>query len=139
MVLQVPTSSASLPRRRHHGADDTHMRSAPAEIAGKRSADVVFCRFRLFGEERDGTDDHAAGAVPTLRHLLSDERGLHWMRCRDRSEPFKGDDRLALHARNRLKARSRRAAAKENVAGAALAEATSEFGRGEPQSAQAVE
>src|SRR5215469_14998203 len=114
------------------------MCSAPTEIAGKRSADVVFCRFRLFSEERDGTDDHAAGAVPTLRHLLSDERGLHWMRCRDRSETFKGDDRLALHIRNCLKAGSRRAPVEENAAGAALAEVTSEFGRGKPQSAQAV-
>jgi hypothetical protein len=37
-----------------------------------------------------------------------------------------------------IKAGSRRASVEQNAAGAALAEATSEFGRGEPQSAQAV-
>src|SRR3974377_258666 len=72
--------SASLSRGRHHGADDAHMRSAPAEIAGECSADVVFCRFRLFGKKCGSADDHAAGAIAALRHLLFDESGLHWMR-----------------------------------------------------------
>src|SRR5690348_11050392 len=129
--------SASLSRGRHHGADDPHMRSAPAEITGERSADIVFRRFGFFGKESGGADDHAAGAIAALRHLFFDEGGLYRMRRRDRSESLKRNDRFALRIRNRLKARSRRASVEENAAGAALAEATSEFGRGEPQSAQA--
>jgi hypothetical protein len=113
------------------------MRSAPAEIAGERSADIVFRRFGFFGKKSGGANDHAAGAIAALRHLFFDEGGLYRMRRRDRSESLKRNDRFALRIRNRLKARSRRASVEENAAGAALAEATSEFGRGQPQSAQA--
>jgi hypothetical protein len=101
------------------------------------SADIVFRRFGFFGKESGGANDHAAGAIAALRHLFFDEGGLYRMRRRDRSESLKRNDRFALRIRNRLKARSRRASVEENAAGAALAEATSEFGRGEPQSAQA--
>src|SRR4029077_12804522 len=68
--VELADISASLSRGRHHGADDAHMRSAPAEIAGECRADIVFRRFGLFGEECGGADDHAAGAIAALRHLL---------------------------------------------------------------------
>src|SRR5215472_16681716 len=123
--------SASLSRGRHHRADDPHMCAAPAQMTGKRGADVVVCRLGLFGKQRRGADDHSAGAVAALRHLLFDEGGLHRMRRRDRSEPFQGDDRLALRIGDSLETRSHRTAVEKNAAGAALAKTAAEFRRRE--------
>ena len=87
--------SASLPRRRHHGAHNPHMGATSAEIAVKRGADVLLSWLRLFREQRSRAHDHPAGAISALRHLLLDECGLHRMRRRYRSEPFERDNRLA--------------------------------------------
>src|SRR6516225_152966 len=84
--------SASLSRGQHHGPHDPHMRSATAEIAFERGADVILSWLRLFRKQRGRTDDHPTGAVAALRDLLLDEGGLHRMGRRDRSKPFEGDD-----------------------------------------------
>src|SRR5712691_12566010 len=131
--------SASLSRGSHHRAYDPHMGPTAAKIALERGADVVLSRLGFFGEQRDRADDQSAGAVAALRHLLFDESGLHRMRRRDRSEPFQGDDRLALRIRNRRQAGSRRAAVDQHAASTALAQPAPELGGGEADTAQAIE
>src|SRR5690349_10601899 len=111
------------------------MGPAAAEIAGERAAHIVFARLRLFREQRSGADDHAAGAVTALRHLLLNEGSLHRMRRPNRSKALQCHNRLALHVANRRQTGSRRAAVEENRAGAALAKTAAELTRGEPQSA----
>src|SRR5438046_412174 len=78
-----------------------------------------------------GAEDYAAGDVAPLRHLLLDKGGLQRMRRGNRTEPFQGDDRLALCIGNPLAAGSHRPAVEENGAGAALAETAAELGGGE--------
>src|SRR5687768_17056009 len=77
--------SASLPggalaARRHHGANDAHMRAAAAQIAVELGANLLLGWLLVALEQCNRSHDHAAGAVTALRHLLLDESGLHGMR-----------------------------------------------------------
>src|SRR6516162_6497457 len=67
--------SASLSRGQHHGPHDPHMRSAAAEIAFERGADVILSWLRLFRKQRGRTDDHPTGAVAALAETTTEFRG----------------------------------------------------------------
>src|SRR5687768_9595200 len=57
-------------------ADDSHVRSAPAQVGRQGRRDLVASRARRAGEQSGRADDHRADAVAALRRLLVDERLL---------------------------------------------------------------
>ena len=73
---EVLGHGSCLPGGAQNGADDPVVRSAPAEIAVERGADVGVGRVGIALEQRVRLDDDAGRAVAALSGLLVDERLL---------------------------------------------------------------
>jgi hypothetical protein len=103
------------------------MSSAPAEVAGKATLDLLFGRVPIRSEQRGGGHDHAIRAVAALGRLFPNERCLDCVGRLRRSEPFKRRDAAAGDLLHGCDARSDSLSIEQNRTGAALAEAASEF------------
>src|SRR5581483_3224314 len=119
--------SASLPGGGEDRAHDPDMRAAAAEIALKLVADIGLAWFRIARDEAGSGHDHAACAIPALRHLFLDESRLQRMRRGRVAEPFKRGDGFALHVCDSGLAGARRFPVDQDGAGAALSKAAAEF------------
>src|SRR5437867_4903763 len=132
--------SSSTSRHRARGAldrfDDAGIRTAPAQVAVHRRANLFDGRLRVSGEELRSLDDLAVVAVAALQGLFVDHRLLQWMQLRSARElfllsvpggqPLERRDRFAGDLRERRDARPRLNAVHEHRTRAALRQATPE-------------
>ena len=120
-------------RRAFDRAHDPHVRSAAAEVAVQRRANLRARRLLVARDERRGRHDHPVDAVAALRGLLVDERLLDRMRLVGRAESFDRRDGSAGGGGERRRARANRVAVDVHHARAALSEPAAELGAGEAE------
>src|ERR1700683_3096271 len=83
------------------GAQDRHVRAAPAFQSFERRLDLRFGRLLLVAEKRRRRHDPTVDAVAALRNLLLDIGGLQGMRLVRRAEAGKRDDLAVADRRDR--------------------------------------
>src|SRR5467141_852681 len=99
VVMMFSSRQAGL--RALDGAQDGHVRSAPALEPGEGVAQLRVGRFRVLLQIGRGGHHPAIDAVAALRHLLLDIRRLQRMRLLRRTEAFEGGDALAARGGDR--------------------------------------
>src|SRR5437016_1083309 len=100
---------------------------APAEIPSKPLFDLFGRRMRRLAEKGLCRHDHSIRAVPALRGLLGNERGLHRIGFLGRTESFDRRDGVSLRLFDWSDAGARCFAVDQHGARSALAETASEF------------
>src|SRR5262245_13456823 len=114
-----------------HGADDAIVRAASAEIAVERCFHLVTGRRRVLPQQRRRAHQDTGDTIAALHGLLGDEGPLQWMRPSGTSQSLKRQDVLPRDRPQRRIAGVDGTIADDDVAGAALAGATSEMRTGE--------
>src|SRR5258706_16390256 len=78
-----------------HGAHDSEVRAAAAEIVLQRVLDFGDAGFGIGFQKRRGLHDHAVDAITALHRLFFDEGGLQFVRLLLRPQSFERDDLVA--------------------------------------------
>src|SRR5712671_1777414 len=105
-------------------AQDAGMGAATAFEARERFTDLRIVRASILLEQRHRGHDPAIEAVAALRHLLFDERCLHFVRLGGAADAGERRDRLASNAVDRGNTGSGRLAVDQHCAGATLRKPT---------------
>src|SRR6185437_181631 len=108
-------------------AQDPHMGAAATQIGLHLGADLRVGRLRIALQQRLRPHHHAGDAVAALRGLLFHESALDRRRRLDGAEALQRRDLLAFEQQQRRHAGQYRLAVDDHGAGAALAEAATEF------------
>src|SRR5712671_7672004 len=114
-------------------AQDTVMRTAPADVVVERQRDLTARRRRVAVEERLGGDEDAGQAIAALARLLVEKGLLQRMRPLRGAEPLDRQHSLADDGRDGPTAGFHRLALDQHHAGAALLETAAEFCAGEAE------
>src|SRR5262245_10728348 len=119
-------------RRRSMNARPHALIRAAATDVGEGSVDVGVCRFWIVFQQTGDSHDHTALAVTALRDVEVEPCLLHGMQFAILRQAFDGGDLLAGRFAGRKRARPHRCAIEVDGAGAALCDAATVFGAGQP-------
>src|SRR5579884_403335 len=125
VIVIVPTSRGGRLRGLLDRGQDAVVRPAPAQVLVHQRLDLLVARLRgdrSEPQERRGAHHHRARAVPALRGLVVDERGLERVRLLRRAQALERCDRVVGHRADRRHARPDRLVAVEDGARPALRE-----------------
>src|SRR6266850_911483 len=108
------------------------LEGATTADVGDGLVNVLVGRLRLFLEQRRHRHDHPALAITALRDIVGDPGLLHFVQCAILGQSLDGGDLLADGLADHDAAGSHRDAVNMNGAGAALCNAATIFGAGQP-------